>query len=186
MIRRRAWIIISLSSKVWGGIESFGRPLGRLSRAYTATHGKLNGNRYFTGEKKKWIPNGKLSHQVLNNHRPVSISLRTRGKILRSTMDVMTPSSVPNWESIPRVSSIKKNRTDHRGANGNWLTASVQMMKAKPVPDAVWIHRQTNKAPNEWQMSKSQNWTQWAEWTWVSIWLIIAYIVELLLEIADG
>lgn len=48
----------------------------------------------------------------------------------------MTPSSVPNWESAPRVNSIRKNRTAQRGGKGNWLIASVKMMKARPVPAA--------------------------------------------------
>lgn len=70
-------------------------------------------------------------------HIPVRTSLRTFGKIFISTTDVMTPSRVPNCESIPSVSSIRKNKTDQTGANGNWFTASVQMINANPVPDAV-------------------------------------------------
>lgn len=53
-----------------------------------------------------------------------------------STTDVTTPSSVPNWESMPNVKSIKKNRTDQNWAPGNWLMASVKIMKASPVPEA--------------------------------------------------
>lgn len=58
------------------------------------------------------------------------------GKTLRSTIDVITPSNVPNSESMPRVKSIRKKRMDHRGAQGNWLMASVKTMKARPVPEA--------------------------------------------------
>lgn len=54
-----------------------------------------------------------------------------------STMDVTTPSRVPNCESMPKVKSIKKNKTDQNGAPGNWLIASVKIMKARPVPAAL-------------------------------------------------
>ena len=53
-------------------------------------------------------------------------------------MDVTTPSSVPNCESIPSVNNIKKNNTAQNWAPGNWLIASVKMMNANPVPDAVY------------------------------------------------
>ena len=45
---------------------------------------------------------------------PASISLRTRGKTFISVIDVTTSSNVPNCESIPRVSSIRKKSTDQR------------------------------------------------------------------------
>lgn len=48
----------------------------------------------------------------------------------------MTPSSVPNWESAPRVKSMRKKRMAQSGGKGNWLMASVKMMKARPVPAA--------------------------------------------------
>lgn len=44
-------------------------------------------------------------------HVPVKISLRKFGNSFISTMEVTTPSKVPNCESIPRVNSIKKNST---------------------------------------------------------------------------
>lgn len=59
------------------------------------------------------------------------------GKNFMSTSEVTTPSSVPNSESMPSVKSIKKKSTDHRGAQGNWLIASVKTMKARPVPLAL-------------------------------------------------
>ena len=55
-----------------------------------------------------------------------------------STMEVTTPSNVPNCESIPNVNSIRKERTDQNWAPGNWFIASVNMMKASPVPEADW------------------------------------------------
>lgn len=56
----------------------------------------------------------------------------------------MTPSSVPNWESAPRVNSIRKKRMAHKGGRGNWLMASVNMMKARPVPAADWWVRKSS------------------------------------------
>lgn len=53
-----------------------------------------------------------------------------------STIEVTTPSRVPNCESMPRVKSMRKNSTDQNCAPGNWLMASVKMMKARPVPAA--------------------------------------------------
>lgn len=52
-----------------------------------------------------------------------------------SFMDVKAPSSVPNMLSNPRVSSMRKKSTDHKGAMGNWLMASVKAMNASPVPE---------------------------------------------------
>ena len=53
-----------------------------------------------------------------------------------STILVTTPSRVPNCESIPNVNNMRKKRTDQNCAPGNWLIASVKIMKANPVPDA--------------------------------------------------
>ncbi|KAH3771343.1 hypothetical protein DPMN_172658 [Dreissena polymorpha] len=66
---------------------------------------------------------------------PQIISFRTPGNIMRSLKEVMAPSSVPNMLSKPSVSSIRKNNTDQSCATGNWLMASVNTMKARPVPD---------------------------------------------------
>lgn len=59
------------------------------------------------------------------------------GNSFMSTSEVATPSSVPNCESMPSVNSIRKNRTAQNWAAGNWLMASVKMMKARPVPEAL-------------------------------------------------
>lgn len=64
-------------------------------------------------------------------------SFGTFGKSFMSTSEVVTPSSVPNCESMPSVNSIRKNRTAHSWAAGNWLIASVKMMNARPVPEAL-------------------------------------------------
>ncbi len=64
-------------------------------------------------------------------------SFLTDVRILRSAMHWTTPWSVPNWESRPSVKSMRKKRIAHTLPAGNWLTASVKMMKAKPVPLAV-------------------------------------------------
>ena len=50
----------------------------------------------------------------------------------------MTPWRVPNCESRPKVKSMRKKRTAQRFPPGNWFTASVKRMKAKPVPLADW------------------------------------------------
>ena len=78
----------------------------------------------------------------MESNLPVRTSFLTFGSNFKSTMEVMTPSRVPNSESIPNVNSIKKNKIDHRGAHGNWLMASVKTMKANPVPEADWKTRQ--------------------------------------------
>jgi hypothetical protein len=36
------------------------------------------------------------------------------------------------------VNSIRKNNTDQNWAPGNWFIASVNIMKANPVPEADW------------------------------------------------
>uniref|UniRef100_A0A182JDG8 Uncharacterized protein n=1 Tax=Anopheles atroparvus TaxID=41427 RepID=A0A182JDG8_ANOAO len=68
----------------------------------------------------------------------VIISFGTFGNSFMSISEVLTPSSVPNCESMPSVNSIRKNSTAHTCAAGNWLMASVKMMKASPVPEALW------------------------------------------------
>lgn len=60
---------------------------------------------------------------------------------MRSMREEMTPSSVPNCESAPSVNSIRKNKTAQSGGNGNWLIASVNIMKARPVPAADCVER---------------------------------------------
>ena len=47
------------------------------------------------------------------------------------------PCKVPNCESSPNANNIEKNSTAHKLGNGNWLTASVKSMKAKPGPLAA-------------------------------------------------
>lgn len=68
---------------------------------------------------------------------PIIHSLGRFGNSFMSINDVTTPSNVPNCESIPRVKSIKKNSTAHNCAPGNWFIASVNIINAKPVPEAL-------------------------------------------------
>lgn len=49
----------------------------------------------------------------------------------------MMLSMFPNIEDRPKVNSIPKNSTAHPGAPGMWRMASVKMMKARPVPEAL-------------------------------------------------
>lgn len=64
-------------------------------------------------------------------------SLDMPGNSFISTREVATPSNVPNCESMPSVNSIRKNSTAQNWAPGNWLIASVNMMNANPVPEAL-------------------------------------------------
>lgn len=56
------------------------------------------------------------------------------GKTFRSCSGTKTPSMFPNMEDRPRQKSMMKNRTDHSGEMGILVMASVNTMKAKPVP----------------------------------------------------
>ncbi len=69
---------------------------------------------------------------------PVRISFLTFGKSFRSTMHWTTPCMVPNCESMPRVKSIRKKMIAQIFGKGNWFIASVNKMKARPVPLADW------------------------------------------------
>lgn len=64
-------------------------------------------------------------------------SLDSFGNSFMSTREVATPSKVPNCESMPSVKSIRKKRTAQICAPGNWFIASVNMIKASPVPLAL-------------------------------------------------
>lgn len=55
-----------------------------------------------------------------------------------SQIAVTTVSKIVNCESSPKVKSIKKKRTAHKGDTGNLLIASGYAMKARPKP--VWIY----------------------------------------------
>lgn len=56
------------------------------------------------------------------------------GKTLRSCSGTRTPSMLPNIEDRPRQKSIIKKRRAHTGETGILVIASVNTMKAKPVP----------------------------------------------------
>lgn len=68
---------------------------------------------------------------------PIIMSFGRLGNSFISTSDVPRPSNMPNCESIPKVNSIKKNKTAQNCAPGNWLIASVKIMNASPVPEAL-------------------------------------------------
>lgn len=56
------------------------------------------------------------------------------GKIFRSWSGTRTPSMLPNMEDKPRQKSMMKKRTDQRGDRGIFVMASVNTIKARPVP----------------------------------------------------
>lgn len=58
------------------------------------------------------------------------------GSTLRSLRGVMIPSILPNMEERPRVKSMMKNNMAHTCEAGIAMTASVNAIKARPVPDA--------------------------------------------------
>ena len=60
------------------------------------------------------------------------------GSSLRSLMGVRTPSKLPNMEERPKLKSMTKKRMAHTCEPGISSTASVNTIKARPVPDALW------------------------------------------------
>ncbi len=69
---------------------------------------------------------------------PVKTSLGIHfGTSLRSLMGVRTPSKLPNMEERPKLKSMMKNNMAHTCEPGISITASVNTIKARPVPDAL-------------------------------------------------
>lgn len=60
------------------------------------------------------------------------------GNTLRSCSGTRIPSMLPNIEDRPRQKSIMKKRTAHIGEMGILVMASVNTMKAKPVPSTPY------------------------------------------------
>ena len=77
------------------------------------------------------VANGYLSCAVVI-HSPVKATLEILNPISKS--GVTTPSTVPNIDPRPRDKSMVKKRTDHTGLPGMLIIASVNTMKANPVP----------------------------------------------------
>lgn len=67
------------------------------------------------------------------------------GTTLRSLRGDRTPSTLPNMEERPRKKSMMKNNTAQTCEPGIDNTASVNMMKARPVPDALWRGRRRRR-----------------------------------------
>lgn len=65
------------------------------------------------------------------SNSPVRISFLTLNV---STMGVIMPSMVPNILPSPKFTNMRKNMTDQKGEAGKWVIASVNAIKAKPVP----------------------------------------------------
>lgn len=64
------------------------------------------------------------------------------GTIFMSSRGVRTPSRFPNMEDRPRLKSMMKKSTAHTWEPGILITASVKTMKAKPVPEALWVGKE--------------------------------------------
>ena len=60
------------------------------------------------------------------------------GTLKVSVMGVVMPAMVPIILPRPRLMSIRKNRTDQNGDAGKCVMASVNAMKASPVPCTDW------------------------------------------------
>ncbi len=74
-------------------------------------------------------------HKVSLLYIPEMTSLgQLLGKTFRSCRGTRTPSILPNMEDRPRQKSMMKNRTDQSGDSGILVIASVNTMKARPVP----------------------------------------------------
>lgn len=63
----------------------------------------------------------------------------------RSLIGVMTPSMLPNMEERPKLKSMMKNNMAHTCEPGISITASVNAIKARPVPDAVWRRKNNER-----------------------------------------
>lgn len=69
---------------------------------------------------------------------PVKISFGRRGGTMcRSSRGVRMPSRLPNMEDRPRQKSMMKKSAAHSWDPGICITASVNTMKASPVPEAL-------------------------------------------------
>ena len=62
------------------------------------------------------------------------------GSICRSFKGTTTPSMLPNRVEIPRQRSMTKKRTDQTGEPGILMMASVNTIKARPVPSTPWTN----------------------------------------------
>lgn len=63
-------------------------------------------------------------------------------------MGEIIPSMLPNMEERPKLKSMMKNNMDHICDPGIAITASVNAIKARPVPDTLW-GRKTRRDSNE-------------------------------------
>lgn len=95
--------------------------------------------------KKKVISFDIITTQIVLD-LPVETSLGIHlGIIPRSLMGVRTPSMLPNMEERPKLKSMIKNSKAHTWEPGISITASVNMIKARPVPDADWERRKRKR-----------------------------------------
>lgn len=70
----------------------------------------------------------------LDRSLPVSFVLLLASLSKRSVNGARMPSKVPNIVLSPKLSSMRKNRADQKGLPGSSVIASVNAIKARPVP----------------------------------------------------
>lgn len=115
-------------------------------KGYQADDTWRSENTFVSGRKFK---EAKVFESLIRCEIPVTTSLGIQlGTILRSLMGVRTPSMLPNIEERPKLKSMTKNSMAHTCEPGISMTASVNTMKARPVPEALWGGRQKT----EWNM----------------------------------
>lgn len=78
-----------------------------------------------------------FSSKPLTHTHKMKVNLPVRGSFLIlnvSTKGVVIPSIVPNMLPSPKFTNMRKNITDQNGDAGKCVIASVNAIKAKPVP----------------------------------------------------
>jgi len=99
------------------------------------THTDVYGDKKNTDENMDRIVKVGIYIHVYTAVLPVAASLgQLFGNSFRCWRGTTTPSMFPNMEDSPRQKSMMKKRTAHSGAKGILVIASVNTMKARPVP----------------------------------------------------
>lgn len=103
-------------------------------------------------------PFGYLGRVSLPDRASLDTYFATAGNSRRG---VMMPSTFPNMEDRPRLNSIVKNRIAHAWDPGICTMASVNVIKAKPVPEALCKIQKQNRP---WFFLKKKS--NLLDWLW--------------------